>query len=374
MKKIVLAVIIAIIACIAVAAAMNQTGDASDIKEEEEFTPDPAQELEERDMKKIQPQSDVIRVLACGVDYSHELTDVIMYVQYDPKAMRVDLLSIPRDSYLGEEYVTGKINQVYRQTGSMDELVREVEERFCLDIDYYATITLEALGSIVDEVGGIEVTIDDDLYDYGHLVFSKGTQILDGEKTQLFVRLRHAYVNADLGRIGAQQKFLIAALDKAQSMGKLSALRLLMKNFSALKTDMPLSKMISVASTAFNIKKENIHMYTAPGIGKMNGEYAVYEVDKEGLAEILNENFLSAPITADDLDFPVLDAPPYMAEPAPSEEEEPEETEVPKEPEEEPEDSKEEDDGRPHARKLTPEEVEARRKAREEKKQGEQEN
>lgn len=373
MKKIVLTVIIAIIACIAVTAMMNRPGDAAGM-EKEDFTPDPGQELEERDMKKIQPQSEVIRVLACGVDYSHELTDVIMYVQYDPKTMQVNLLSIPRDSYLGEEYVTGKINQVYRQTGRMEELVREVEERFHLDIDYYATITLEALGSIVDEVGGIEVTIDDDLYDYGNLVFSKGTQVLDGEKTQLFVRLRHAYANADLGRISAQQKFLMAALDKAQSMGKLTALRLLMKNFSALKTDMPLGKMISVASTAFGIQKENIHMFTAPGIGKMNGEYAVYEVDKEGLAEILNEHFLSTPITADDLDFPTVDAPPYVAEPAlPEEEDQEEEPEIPEESVEETEDGEEEGDGRPHARKLTPEEVEARRKAREEKEQGEQE-
>lgn len=373
MKKIVLAVIISVIVCIAAVAVMNRTGDAVG-RQEENFTPEPGQEFNEKDMKKIQPQSEIIRVLACGVDYSHELTDVIMYVQYDPKTMQVNLLSIPRDSYLGEEYVTGKINQVYRQTGRMEELVREVEERFHLDIDYYATITLEALGSIVDEVGGIEVTIDDDLYDYGQLVFSKGTQVLDGEKTQLFVRLRHAYVNADLGRIGAQQKFLMAALDKAQSMGKLTVLRLLMKNFSALKTDMPLGKMVSVASTAFGIKKENIHMFTAPGIGKMNGEYAVYEVDKEGLAEILNENFLSTPITADDLDFPTVDAPPYVAEPVSSEEEVPEEEpEVLEEPAEEPDSGEEEDDGRPHARKLTPEEVEARRKAREEKEQGEQE-
>jgi LCP family protein required for cell wall assembly len=268
--------------------------------------------LREEHMKEIPMQTDTVRLLFCGVDYSEELTDVIMYGLYNPKSGSVRLLSIPRDTFLGDEYPTGKINQIYKSTGSIDALKEEITERFHLPVDYYVTITLEAVGEIIDEIGGVPITLDQDIYDMGVKLFSAGDQVLDGEAAQLFVRQRHAYVNADLGRIEAQQKFLLALLEKVQSLGKLQTLQLIMSNFSAVTTDMPLGKAVSIAATAFGIQEENIESFTVPGNGKMNGTYAVYEVDRTGLAEILNAHFLPEPVDASALDFP------EASEPAPA--------------------------------------------------------
>ncbi|WP_195282066.1 LCP family protein [Harryflintia acetispora] len=270
-------------------------------------------------LDNVKQETEVINVLAVGVDYSQKLTDVIMYVRYDPNASKAWVLSIPRDTYLGDEYPTGKINNVYKTKGEIQDLCDEVEERFLLPVDYYATITLESLGKIVDQIGGVPINIPKDLYENGQLVLPGGEQVLDGDAAQKFVRARKAYVDSDLGRINAQHDFLIAAMKQLQSLGKMEMLELVLDNFDAVQTNIPISKMISIASSAFTIQEEDIEMFTVPGVGKMNYSYAVYEVDTTALAEILNENFFTNPVEPQELDFPPI---PPQPEPASSSEEE----------------------------------------------------
>lgn len=281
-------------------------------------------EFSESDMRKVSEITDTVNVLCIGVDYSQELTDVLMYVRFDPKAKKAKVLSIPRDSFVGDEYPSGKINNIYKATKNVDELVEEIENRFRLPVDYYAMITLEALGSIVDQMGGVEITLEEDLWDYGVKAFSAGTQTITGEQAQVFVRIRHAYANADIGRIDAQHRFLTSVMHKLQSLGKLDTIRLVLGNFDEIETDIPATKAVSIASTAYALTEEDIEMFTVPGTGKWNNTYAVYEVDCAALAELLNEHFLSSPITADELDLPTVTAP-QPASPPPAEEEPPEE-------------------------------------------------
>lgn len=273
-------------------------------RQPDEHTQEESSGLQEKTFKDIPVQTEKVHLLFCGVDYSQELTDVIIYGLYDPKASSVRLLSIPRDTFLGDEYPTGKINQVYKTAGSIEVLVNEITERFHLPVDYYVTVTLEAVGEIIDEIGGVPIALDQDIYDMGVKLFSAGEQVLSGEQAQLFVRQRHAYATADLGRIEAQHKFLLALMEKVQSIGKLKALQLVVSHFGAVSTDMPLSKAVTIASTAFGVAEEDIEFFTVPGNGKMNGSYAVYEVDRTALAQILNAHFLSEPVEEDALDFP----------------------------------------------------------------------
>ncbi|MCI8441842.1 MAG: LCP family protein [Provencibacterium sp.] len=283
-------------------------------------------ELRQETLKEIPLQTDEVRLLFCGVDYSQELTDVIIYGLYDPKAGSVKLLSIPRDTFLGDEYPTGKINQVYKTTGRIETLEEEITERFHLPIDYYITITLESVGEIIDEIGGVPITLDQDIYDMGVKLFEAGEQVLSGEQAQLFIRQRHAYATADLGRIEAQHKFLLALMEKVQSIGKLKALQLVISHFDCVSTDMPLGRAVSIVSTAFGITEEDIDFFTVPGNGKMNGSYAVYEVDREALAQILGEHFLPAAVEAEKLGFPRAEEP-VVSQPE-QEEEIPKESEM----------------------------------------------
>ncbi|EJX08358.1 cell envelope-related function transcriptional attenuator common domain protein, partial [gut metagenome] len=65
-------------------------------------------------------QGDVVNVLVCGI--RQDLTDMILYVNFDVANRKINMLQIPRDTYPGEEVKTGgtgKINAVANHNGGI---------------------------------------------------------------------------------------------------------------------------------------------------------------------------------------------------------------------------------------------------------------
>ena len=83
---------------------------------------------------------------------SENLTDTIMVAKYDPKTQTASMLSIPRDTFIGEDknYASAwdKINAVY-QTGA-DNILKEVNELLGMNIDKYVMVDTAALRALVD--------------------------------------------------------------------------------------------------------------------------------------------------------------------------------------------------------------------------------
>lgn len=293
---IIVIIVITFIACAGFAAAYFMKPSYKDKETGEEVK---AEKLDE----------EYIRVLACGVDKSDRLTDVIMYILYDVNNQKVNVLQIPRDSFVGTEYQTGKINSVYgsvkNHNDGMKELKSVFQEQFSLDVDYTALITLKGVSNIIDSLGGVKMNIPfqmNYLPDRGQILYP-GEQIIDGEKAEWIVRFRSGYQNADIGRMNMQKEFLLAVLDTVRDKGRMAAVSALMQNFGEVKTDMPIKKAISIANKAFEMKNEDINMFVLDGSGKMYGTYAVFELNKETTADILNENFRpdGKIVTADEL-------------------------------------------------------------------------
>lgn len=129
------------------------------------------------------------------------LTDSIMVLSMNPANHTGYMLSIPRDLYVripGFGY--GKINEAYKD-GGMPLLVQIVQTDFGMSIGYYALVDYTAVRSIVDALGGIDVTInspDGRLYDPnkdwttgGPLVdFSNGAHHLNGQQALDLTRAR----------------------------------------------------------------------------------------------------------------------------------------------------------------------------------------
>ncbi|MGW3667535.1 LCP family protein [Streptomyces sp. NPDC005141] len=133
------------------------------------------------------------------------------------------LISLPRDSnvtiptFRGSEsgkikgpLGTNKLNAAYAFDGPQ-LLVRTVEYNTGLHIDHYVEIGFGGFASIVDAVGGVEMTLDKGFKDkYSGADFKAGKQTLNGEQALAFVRTRHAFAASDLERTKNQQKFLAA--------------------------------------------------------------------------------------------------------------------------------------------------------------------
>jgi LCP family protein required for cell wall assembly len=149
-------------------------------------------------------------------------TDTIMLLHVAAKAKGGVLVSFPRDLYVhipGHE--TTRINKAFTDAykdGGRDLLIKTVEKLSGLQINHYVEINFESFLNIVDSVGGVSIYFPEPLHDdqSGLDINKAGCVHLDGNQALSFVRARHIYASADLGRIQAQQRFIRAIVAKAR--------------------------------------------------------------------------------------------------------------------------------------------------------------
>ena len=259
-------------------------------------------------------------MLLCGIDDTLRLTDVIMVAKVNLDEKSAQVLQIPRDSYVGPDYTTGKINAVYGSTtgDGINLLKSEIEDILQLRLDFYTTITLEGFRNIIDNLGGIPIDIPQRINYLPGQVIEPGQQTLTGEQAEWFVRYRAGYASGDLGRISAQELFLRALMKAVKDKGRVEAFKSVTKNYDNISTNLPMIQLLSLANEAFLIENDAISFFVAPGSGVTTGGYAVYSLEAEGLAEILNEHFRPADkeVAASQLD--IVTAKPDPVTPPPS--------------------------------------------------------
>jgi LCP family protein required for cell wall assembly len=136
------------------------------------------------------------------------------------------MLSLPRDLKASPTCTaTGKINEVYwcnNMNGDAEEdganaLMKEIGNILGIEFQYFAHINWGSLVSIVDTLGGIHVTLDEDIQDYGgtHAVFDAGVDYtINGEQALGLARARYGTMLGDFSRGNSQQKILIGIKDR----------------------------------------------------------------------------------------------------------------------------------------------------------------
>lgn len=128
------------------------------------------------------------------------LADSIILGSIRPRENDVALLSIPRDLYVkipGAEFYT-RINAVHaygenqRRGEGLKLLQKKVTEITGQPVHYVARVDFTAFKRIVDEVGGIDITIRHSFYDYWHKIsFPEGTEHMNGERALAYTRARY---------------------------------------------------------------------------------------------------------------------------------------------------------------------------------------
>lgn len=242
---------------------------------------------------------------------SQNLTDTIMIASYDPNNQEAALLSIPRDTFVGESkaYASGydKINAIYSWKG-IEELLEDVNKITGLNVEYYLKVDTEALKVLVDEIGGVyfDVPIDMHYTDKGQNLYinlKAGYQLLDGDKAEQVVRFRHnsdgstypyEYGGEDLGRMKTQRAFLTALLEQTienMDISKIFSFLDIAKQYVETNLDFNTIKDYVPYMLEFNIG--NLNTATLPGIAEQaeisrTWIYTVYEDEAE---EVINELF-----------------------------------------------------------------------------------
>ncbi|MFJ6680793.1 MULTISPECIES: LCP family protein [Streptomyces] len=173
-------------------------------------------------------------------------------------------VSIPRDTLVtrpeckdadgstvaGAERVM--FNSIYSQVGPAC-VVKTVEKMSGVRMDHYVEIDFAGFKDLVDAIGGVEVTVDQDIHDKSSgLDLTAGTHRLDGTQSLQFVRTRHGIGDgSDLGRIGLQQEFMIALLSEIKKQDLLGSptktYKIADTLTAALTTDSELASLTALA-------------------------------------------------------------------------------------------------------------------------------
>ncbi len=242
-----------------------------------------------------------INALVVGVnDY---LSDTMIYVKYNVENGKIAMMSIPRDTYVTNEYCIGhKLNGIYRGKNIVP-LIEEIQEQIGVKIDYYLVFQADMLIDMVDAIGGVEVTVPfamkyDDPTQNLHINIPKGTQVLDGKNAEGYVRFRHnndmtvGYAMGDLDRTEVQQEFIkkfIATVLNPKNIGKIPDLINIANNNT--KTNVTVREALKYVTDVSKIDTSNIYSITAPGEAKMIDGLSYFLLDKEETRKIILENF-----------------------------------------------------------------------------------
>ncbi len=247
---------------------------------------------------------DVSYFLVTGTDESGDLTDIIMIVCFDIKSKTANILQIPRDTYIGSDIPTGKVNAVYESAKSgesrINVMMKRINEYFGLPIDHYIVVSIEAFRNVVDTVGGIDVNIPVTMnaYDSKDVLhhIEKGEQHLNGGEAEAFIRHRNSYAMGDLGRVEAQRNFYAAFIKAMLGMSYSQMATVAGKCYDDFSTDMKLGDLLSYAKTAKELSTESISFFAVPG---QSGTYSpqgvgrsYYSIHKQEYVDLINEKFL----------------------------------------------------------------------------------
>jgi len=229
------------------------------------------------------------------------LTDFIMLGKYDPNTRKVNLMSIPRDTHVDGTY-DGKINSAYAGVDPT-RTVKQVENITGVKVEYYVLFKADVLKDIVDKIDGVTVDVPinmdyDDPYQNLHIHLKKGVQKLDGKKAEQFVRFRKnnnntGYINGDVDRVKAQQKFIYALIARClepQNLVKIGDLAQIMLDNT--KTNVTSEVISEYIDDAIVFKPDRVRMETLPGAGGYgeNG-LSYFFMDEKKAKELINELF-----------------------------------------------------------------------------------
>lgn len=191
-------------------------------------------------------ETDRINILLLGMGGDgHDgayLTDTILLSSLKPSTKEVALFSIPRDLTVPVNGYWQKINSInayaeQKSKGSGGEVTSQsIGALFDAPIDYYVVADFNGFINIINEIGGIDVNVENTFDDYTypvlgreddpnyyaryeHLHFDKGWQKMDGITALKYARSRHALgpEGNDFARARRQQLILEAVKEKLLS-------------------------------------------------------------------------------------------------------------------------------------------------------------
>ena len=245
-------------------------------------------------------------------------TDTMIILSVDPYEKSATMLSIPRDLWVqipvaNRAPVQDRINAAMvhgedlGHPGGGSALARDtVESYFDVPIHYTVVIDFAGFQRIIDTLGGVDVYLQEPLFDPQFPTADGGTvsiyipagqQRLNGEKALWYARSR--YQGADYGRMHHQQELLLAMREKALRLNLIPRLPELVRELgNTVTTDIPLEAAVNLGRLLNAIPPERITTKAVEGdlvsATTTSAGASVLILNQTKMAEVVRELFYDA--------------------------------------------------------------------------------
>lgn len=254
---------------------------------------------------------DKLYVLAMGE--STGMSDTIIVCSYDPKTQEASMLSIPRDTFIGDSKrnatTSDKINALYNGGKKPEKTIEAVNELTGLNIQNYILIDTKALVELVDTISdgeGIEfdVPINMKYDDYSqdlHVDLKAGPQKLNGDQVEQLVRFRHnsdgstysyEYGMEDYGRMRTQREVLVAIAKQTIQFKNVKEIGNIIDIAEKyVQTNMDFKLLKDYIPYAVNINTDNIKSAQLPGESQYINGISFFLADEDEIEDVVEELF-----------------------------------------------------------------------------------
>lgn len=267
----------------------------------EEPTPSPTVDPYEELLAKADTSMmhNIVNIMLIGVDYEEARTtdswsgksgnafhsDVMIVAAVNFDENRVDLISIPRDTYGKIPGVEGiyKLNAslncgtdgsnygLYCKNGEGFLKVCQAAEWMLggIDVEYYYAVTMESVKELIDAVGGVEYDLEGD-FDNGGRYYKKGLQHMDGQACLDYMRVRkggHGDLSTgDGNRVQRQKNMLVALFKSMQEKNLITSIPAILSAVTeGVYTNCSAEQTAALAAFAYGLNSSDIGMHSFSG-------------------------------------------------------------------------------------------------------------
>lgn len=238
--------------------------------------------------------------LIIGLDSTEPFfhSDTVILVSYSPRLRQVDIVSIPRDTYVDvEEFKYRKISEIfagfYYRTKSKYKsaqlLSQTITERLFVspnidkkvEIPYFLVIDYESFKKLIDIIGKIKIVVSEPMHydDYAgnlHIHFNPGVYYMDGQQSLEYLRYRDR--SGDIGRITRQQQFIKNFVKTLFSPKSIIKIPIVIYNFKkCFITNITFWELLNMILEFKNIKPVDTRFSQLPV--KSYGRYVIVDQD-----------------------------------------------------------------------------------------------
>lgn len=213
------------------------------------------------------------------VEMKNGRSDTIMICSINLNTKKINLVSIPRDTYVEiEGHGKTKINHAYAY-GKEQLSLKTLNSNFKMNLTEYITVNFDGLENIIDTIGGIDMNISKEEMQYINYrcydgLTNYGEVILTGE--QALIHSRNRTQGNDFVRASRQRDVVQALIKKISSLGLTEILKLSDELLPLVKTNINITNYIGLLTDILKDREQylsNINSLQVP-----NDDYAESQI------------------------------------------------------------------------------------------------